>query len=325
MAETFRWGVIGAGRIAQKFARDMQAVDGSEIYAVASRSGAQEFVKLFKPRVVYDSYPELAEDPHVDGLYIATTHNFHFENARLCLQAGKPVLCEKPLTVNAQQTEALVQLSQKNQVFLMEALWSRYLPLYQVVRELLNENEIGEVLALQSTFCIRANMDEKKRWLSPQLAGGTLLDLGIYPIAVSQWVLGENPVGVQSQAVLSSTGVDILLSANLQYPSGVISQFTSSFMYKARNDLTIHGSKGNIILKEPFWGATTAVLEVRGQQRVFQEPFRSQGFEYQIEEAVRCIREGELESPRMSHADTLANMRLMDTIREQVGVKYPFE
>ena len=135
----------------------------------------------------------------------------------------------------------------------------------------------------------------------------------------------ENPVSVQSQAVLSATGVDMLLAANLQYSSGVISQFTSSFVHKANNQFTIYGSKGSMVVQEPFWGGTEIVLEAEGKQTAFKEPFRSEGFEYQIEEAVRCIREGKLESISMTHADSLANMRLMDTIREQVGVKYPFE
>jgi len=325
MADTFRWGVIGAGRIAQRFAQDVMAGTGSEIFAVASRSGAREFVKKFKVPVAYDSYEALVSDGRVDAVYVATTHNFHFENVRLCLQAGKPVLCEKPLTVNARQAESLIQLARQKQVFLMEALWTRCLPLYQVLRKLLDENKLGDILALQSSFGYVMGGGESERWLNPALAGGTLLDLGIYPIAVSQYVMGANPVSMQSQAILGSTGVDILLSANLQYPSGAISQFTSSFIHKARNDLVIYGSKGTLTLQEPFWGATKAILDINGKQTTLHEPFRSSGFEYEIEEAMRCIRQGKLESLAMTHADSLANMHLMDTLRGQVGVKYPFE
>jgi len=325
MVENFRWGVIGPGLIAGQFASDMQVVEGAEIYAVASRSGAEKFVHDFDVPVAYDSYEALVQDPKVDGIYIATPHSFHFENARLCLQAGKPVLCEKPLTVNANQAQSLIQLANENQVFLMEALWTRYLPLYAEVRKLLDEEVIGEIIAMQSTFCFKSIKDEKKRWFNPELAGGTLLDLGIYPIAISQWAMGDNPVEVQSQAVLSSTGVDIVLAANLKYTSGAISQFTTSFIHKARNDFAIYGTKGNIILDEPFWGGTRGVLSAGATHLHLENPFRSHGFEYEIEEAVRCIREGRLESPSMTHADSLANMQLMDTIREQVGVKYPFE
>ena len=325
MAENFRWGVIGPGKIAQKFAQDVQVVEGSEIYAVASLSGAKEFKQRFSVPVAFGSYEELVNDPMVDGVYIATPHNLHIENARLSLEAGKPVLCEKPLTVNARQAKFLIELSKEKDVFLMEALWTRYLPIYQTLRRMLGDGVIGDVKAMQSTFGFVANHDGKGRWLNPGLAGGTLLDLGIYPIAVSQWIMQENPVAVQSQAVLSSTGVDVLLAANLQYASGAISQFTSSFVHKANNQFAIYGSKGSIVIREPFWGGNSLVLEVGGKQTTYHEPFRSQGFEYQIEEAVRCIRGGKLESPSMTHADSLANMRLMDTIREQVGVKYPFE
>jgi predicted dehydrogenase len=325
MSENFRWGVIGPGRIAGQFAADMQVVEGAEIYAVASRSGAEKFVHDFEIPVVYGSYEALVQDPKVDGIYIATPHNFHFENAQMCLQAGKAVLCEKPLTVNARQAQSLIQLSHENRVFLMEALWTRYLPLYTEVRKLLDEEVIGEVVAMQSTFCFKSIKDEKERWLNPDLAGGTLLDLGIYPISVSQWVMGGNPVEVQSQAVLDSTGVDIVLAANLQYSTGAVSQFTTSFIHKARNDFTIYGTRGKIILDEPFWGGTKGVVSAGPRHLDLEKPFRSHGFEYEIEEAVRCIREGRLESPSMTHADSLANIQLMDTIREQVGVKYPFE
>ena len=325
MVQNFRWGVIGPGHIARKFARDVQVVEGSEVYAVASRSGAEEYVREFNVPVVYDSYEALVNDPMVDGVYIATPHHLHFENARLSLDAGKPVLCEKPLTVNAVQADQLIKLSNAKNLFLMEALWTRYLPIYQTLRKMLDEGAIGEARSMQSTFGFIADHDTKGRWLNPELAGGTLLDLGIYPIAVSQWVMQDNPVAVQSQAVLSSGGVDVLLAVNLQYASGAISQFTSSFVHKADNQFVIYGSKGSIVIQEPFWGANTAVLVVNGNQTTIHEPFRSLGFEYQIEEAVRCIQAGKLESPSITHADTLANMRLMDTIREQVGVKYPFE
>ena len=325
MVENFRWGVIGPGRIARQFAVDMKVVEGADVYAVASLSGAEKFVHDFEVPVAYDSYEALVQDPKVDGIYIATPHSFHFENAQLCLQAGKAVLCEKPLTVNARQAQSLVKLANENQVFLMEALWTRYLPLYTEVRKLLDEEVIGEIVAMQSTFCFKSIKDKNQRWLNPELAGGTLLDLGIYPISVSQWVMGDNPVEIQSQAALGSTGVDIVLAANLKYASGAISQFTTSFIHKARNDFAIYGTKGNIILDEPFWGGKKGAVTAGARHLHLDRPFRSYGFEYEIEEAVRCIREGRLESPSMTHADSLANLQLMDTIREQVGVEYPFE
>lgn len=325
MTGNFRWGIIGPGRIARQFAEDIRVVEGAELYAVASRSGAEKFIREFNIPAKYDSYQALVEDPKIDAVYIATPHNFHFENARLCLEAGKPVLCEKPLTVNARQAETLIRLAKEKQVFLMEALWTRCLPLYQTLKSLLDQQAIGQLVALHSTFCFALRGDDKERWLNPHLAGGTLLDLGVYPIAISQWLLQSNPLDFQALAILGSTGVDTLLSVNLQYPSGAISQFTTSFLYQANNELTIHGTQGSMTVRAPFWAATEGYLERNGARTALQAPLRSHGFEYEIEEAMRCIRQGRLESRAMTHADTLANLQLMDNIRKQIGVRYPFE
>ena len=323
--EKFKWGVIGPGRIAEKFAEDVKATESSELYAVASRSGAQAYVKKYQVPVVYDTYEALVADPAVDGVYIATPHSFHYENARLCLEAGKPVLCEKPLTVNVQETNELISLSKNKNVFLMEALWSRYLPAFQQVRKWLDAGEIGEILMIRSAFCIKRKNSPEHRLLNPALAGGTLLDLGIYPIAISQWVMQDNPDKLQAVAVLGATGVDERLAVNMQYRSGAVCQFLSSFDFEMENAMSIYGTEGVIRLPDSFWQAQKAVLEKDGKQVVLELPFRSGGFEYEIDEAVSCIRAGKIESVRMSHVDTLANMEVMDTIREQIGLKYPFE
>lgn len=323
--DTFKWGILGPGRIAEKFAQDLKVVPGTELTAVASRSGAQSFVNKFDVPVVYDTYQALAADPTINAIYIATPHRFHAQNARLCLEAGKPVLVEKPLTVNAGETEALVTLARSKGVFLMEAMWTRFLPIYQTVRHWLDTGMIGDLIAIRSSFCFRSEGDESDRWLNPELAGGTLLDLGIYPIAVSQWVTRQNPIQVQALGTLGTTGVDITLSVNMQYPDGVVASFVTSFECNMKNDLLITGTHGSIHVHGLFGAATTATLDAHGKQTTVTEPFRGGGFEYEIEEAMRCIRQGELESPHVSHADSLANMRLMDEIRAQIGLVYPFE
>ncbi|MCB2178554.1 Gfo/Idh/MocA family oxidoreductase [bacterium] len=325
MSEPFRWGILGPGRIAEKFAKDLQVVPDAALVAVASRSGGQDFARKFSVPVVYDSYQALAEDPNIDAVYIATPHNFHYEQAKLCLEAGKPVLVEKPLTVNAKEAEALIELSQRKGVFLMEALWSRFLPVYQTVRNWLDHGMIGEVIALRASFCFRARQDEQDRWLNPNLAGGTLLDLGIYPISVFQWITGQNPVNVQALGTLGDTGVDITLSVNMQYPDGILGHFVTSFEFNMKNDLLISGAEGSIHIHGLFGAATSATLDANGMETTVTEPHRSSGFEYEIEEATRCIREGRLESSHISHAETLANIQVMDDIREQIGLIYPFE
>ena len=323
----FNWGIIGPGRIAHQFADGLKVIEDAALYAVASSSKerAQAFAGQHAGEKTYTSYEALVNDPQVDAIYIATPHRFHFDNALSCLKAGKPVLCEKPLTVNAAEARQLIETARVNNVFLMEALWTRYLPIYQQIRQWLEASAIGDLKLLVSNFGINVSKDRGDRWLNPELAGGTLLDMGIYPIAVSQWVMGQMPQAFCAQAYLGQTGVDELTAALLKYKNGVISQFNSKFITDGVNDFLIYGSTGHIRIHANYWAATQATLVTDGQTSTVSKPFRGGGFEYQTEEAMRCIRAGLLESPGMSHADTLANMELMDKIRAQIGLTYPFE
>lgn len=328
MAEKkFRWGILGPGRIAHEFARGVQVIDDASLYAVASSriERAKEFADQYGGAKTYNSYEALVNDPDVDGVYIATPHRFHFENTMLCLNAGKPVLCEKPLTVNAAEARELFKTSKEKKVFLMEALWSRYLPIYPVIRKWLDEKAIGEISLLVGSFGFNAPKEADDRWQNPELAGGTLLDMGIYPIAISQWVMQKQPKSVMAMGHIGKTNVDELTAFLLKYDNDVISQSHSSFMSNHVNDFLIYGRKGYIRIHPAFWATTKATLVTDGQELTVEKPLRAGGFEYQTEEAMRCIRAGLLESPGMIHADTLANMELMDNIRAQIGLKYPFE
>ncbi len=323
----FNWGIIGPGRIAHQFADGLKVIDEAALYAVASSriEKANAFAAQHGGEKTYDSYEALVNDPQVDAIYIATPHRFHLDRALLCLKAGKPVLCEKPLTVNAAETRQLIDAARANNVFLMEALWTRHLPIYQQIRDWLDAKSIGDLRLLVSNFGWNVPKTGDDRWYSPELAGGTLLDMGVYPIAVSQWVMGQNPRAFSVQSVVSETDVDELTAGLLKYDNGVISQFHSSFVHDGVNDFYIYGSIGHIRIHAAYWAATQATLSANGQTTTVSRPFRGGGFEYQTEEAIRCIRAGLLESPVMSHADTLANMELMDQMRAQIGVKYPFE
>ncbi|MBN2045573.1 MAG: Gfo/Idh/MocA family oxidoreductase [Anaerolineales bacterium] len=326
MEEIFNWGIIGPGRIAEKFANDLQVVKGAALYAVASRSGSTSLAEKHHVPRVYRSYQEIAADPKVDAIYIATPHPFHASAAKLCLEAGKPVLVEKPLTVNAAETAALIRLSQEKQVFLMEAMWSRFLPIHQQIRQWLDEEKVGQVQAVTSSFGFLHQKTDDDRWLNPLLGGGSLLDIGIYPLSITQFVMQTDPVQIQAQALLSSTGVDIYTAVNLKYASGAVAQFSCTFLADTTDGMEILGTEGKITIKKNFHMAEKAVLEVYQQRKKkFSGRLRSSGFEYQIEEAIACIRAGRIESQTMSHADSLGNMRLMDQIRTQIGVKYPFE
>jgi predicted dehydrogenase len=323
----FKWGILGPGRIAHQFAYGLKVIDDATLYAVASSNleRAETFANEYGGAKTYNSYEALINDPQVDGIYISTPHRFHFDNILQCLKGGKPVLCEKPLTVNAAETRQLINTARENKVFLMEALWTRYLPIYSVVRQWLDDGAIGEISLMVGTFGFNAPKDKEDRWQNPELAGGTLLDMGVYPIAVSQWVMKAQPKSFVSMAHLGNTGVDELTTVLLKYENDVISQFHSSFLSNNVNDFLIYGSKGYIRIHPAFWGATKASLVANDQELIISKPLRAGGFEYQTEEAMRCVRAGLLESPGMSHADTLANMELMDSIRAEIGLKYPFE
>ena len=323
----FRWGLIGPGRIAHRFAAGLVAIDDAELYAVASRSAERgnSFAAKYGIEKVYASYEALVQDPAIDAVYIATPHNFHYSNTMLCLEAGKPVLCEKPLTVNALESEKLVAAARAKSLFLMEGLWTRYLPIYQQVREWLEQDVIGDVRLLSSSFGFKIPRDNNDRNLNLAVAGGNLLDMGVYCVAISHWVYGKNPVEIDSFMHLGPTGVDELTVANLKYSETQLSQFSSNFLSTTVNDFFIYGTDGYIRIHPYFWDTTTATLNTWGTETTVTRPFRATGFEYETEEAMRCIRAGLLESPTMTHENTIANMRVMDDIRAQADFRYDFE
>lgn len=326
--KTFNWGIIGPGRIAKKFAESLDAVDNAKLYAVASndKNRANNFANEFNADKSYFTYTDLVTDPVVDAVYIATPHRFHAEQCHLALDAGKNVVCEKPVTVNAKEAEELFKKAQQNKLFFMEALWTRHLPIYKdMVGNWLSQKIIGDIKLLTSTFGFNFERNELDRKFNHELAGGALLDLGVYNIAISQWAMKQDPTSFNANGYLGKTNVDEMLAVNLDYGKGVISQFSCNFLSENQNEFNIYGSAGQIKIHSTFWGATRATLKTKDQTLTVDRPFRKNGFEYQIEEAIRCISNRKIESPIMTHNHTLANMRLMDQIREVIGLKYSFE
>jgi dihydrodiol dehydrogenase / D-xylose 1-dehydrogenase (NADP) len=321
------WGILGPGRIAHTFAQGCQATMGSKIYAVASRDAAraESFAAWYQIPKVYTDYQDMLDDPQVDMVYVATPHRFHHEQVLLCLQAGKSVLCEKPLTVNALQAEELIKTAKERNAFLMEALWTRFLPIYGVIHKWLNGGIIGKIWLMRSTFGYQASKDPAERWFNPELAGGSLLDLGVYNINISQWVMGKAPDSFQVYGQLAESGVDEMIAAMLWYKDGTVSQFSCNFVTNDINDFTIYGEYGNIRIHPGFHAASTATLVTENEELTIKNPIKASGFEYEIEEAMQCYLNGKLESPIMPLAQTLQNMELMDGIRRQLGVVYPFE
>lgn len=336
---TFAWGLIGPGGIAHRFAGAVHGLPGARLHAVLGRDAARAaaFAETWSrdgvpPVRVAPTLDALLDDPAVQAVYIATPHAQHGEFVRACLECGKPVLCEKPLVPTRAQLEPLLALSQQRQVFLMEALWTRFLPLYETVRGWLDEGAIGAVRAIQSSFCFTGPYDPAGRMYNPALAGGALLDIGIYNLAMTRWVLEPEPgacpepVSLHADGVLAPTGVDQRVAGTLVFPGGVVSQFVCAFDAVADNALRIVGERGCIVVPRQFWEATEAILQRPDVPDLRASvAMRINGFEGEIEEAMHCITEGRVQSPRMPHAESLALVRWMDELRVQLGVRYPFE
>jgi predicted dehydrogenase len=324
---TIHWGIVGPGTIARKFANDLRVTDSGRLRAVVSRDigRARDFGKEFGAELCFDDAAALAADPSVDMVYISAPHPAHFEIAKMMLEAGKPVLCEKPLTVNARQAGELIEVSRARRVFLMEAMWTRFLPVYARVREWLDAGRIGRPRVVSSCFCIQPARDPANRWFDLALAGGGLLDVGVYNLAVSQFVMGRKADRVAAIARFSDTGVDEMLSASLHYPHGGLANIVCGLSAAFDNALVIGGEKGFIRVPSRFIHGKEAALDIDGKIETVSQPRRGGGFEYQIEEAMRCFRAGEIESPLLPHADTLATMETMDEIRRQIGLCYPGE
>jgi predicted dehydrogenase len=327
--QTFRWGVIGPGGIANRFAGALAAVPGARLAAVFARDAAkgrayaEQWRAGGEPARVTADLADLLADPSVDAVYIATPHSHHGEYVRAALLAGKPVLCEKPLVTSLEEGQALVDLAKEKRVFLMEALWTRFLPAYDLAGRWLREGAIGELRAMQSSFCFASTYDPQHRNWNPALAGGSLWDIGIYNLAVTRWVLQQmndgacpEPVAIDVQAKRAPTGVDAAVTVALHFPDGITSQFRCGFDAASVNAFEVLGSKAALRFPMDFWQAEAVeVVTRKAPAQRTEAPHVLNGFEGEIAEAQACIRAGLLESPRMPHAETLALLGWMDAIR----------
>lgn len=325
------WGIIGAGIIARKMAEALQLSSGNNLVAVASKTPekAKEFAAEFNLQKAC-TYEEIVADPRIDAIYIATTHNFHYENALLALGHGKHVLIEKPLTVNAAQASDLVNMASKKSVFLMEAMWTRFLPSVRRLREMLHAGAIGEVKLVDIAFGVFTSPKYEKRLNDPALAGGVTLDMGIYPISFSAFVLGEIPSEIKSMTRFSDLGVDELCTYNFRFPSGCFAQISTSFNLQMKNEAIIYGSKGYVSFPNFHFG-DRFTLHIHNGTKVVEKieevhiPQHENGFIYQVEEMAKGIRLGKMESPIIPLSETIAIMEVMDQMRREWGLEYPFE
>lgn len=300
----FNWGIIGPGRIAHKFAEGMQAVPQACLYGVASTSPqrAQEFAQTYNAKKIYSSYKELIAAPEIDVVYIATTNNTHYELACLCMQHKKPCLCEKPMTLTVEQCDSLIQLSQQNNTFLMEALWTRFLPSIDAVEAAIHANKIGSIHSISVNFGFEAAAGNE-RLFSPELGGGALFDIGIYPLFLVLHLLGE-PQKIEKNIVCTAQNIDIDTIVRFYYESGAIADMEVSFTRNLSCIAIIGGSTGYIYM-ERMWHCPCAIHVHKSYDdddydyEDITPEYTGNGYNYEIEEVHRCLREKRIESPRL--------------------------
>jgi predicted dehydrogenase len=323
--QKIKWGILAPGHIARGFVAGLKALEGAELYAVASRSynKAAAFAKEFGFQKVYGSYSELADDPDVDVIYVATPHHLHFENAMMCIQKGKAVLCEKPFTINSKQLDILVKTAREKKVFLMEAVWTRFLPGIIKTMELIKEGQIGEIKMLNADFGFQADYNPESRLFNPFLGGGSLLDIGIYPVFLSLLLLGY-PKEIKAVAIKVPTGVDESVSISLAYESGALASLYCTFACFTTTDADIYGDKGKIHLETQWFRPTEVVLSRNNESpEELSFPAKANGYEYEALEVMKCIENGFTESNILGLDFSLQLMKLLDAIRGKCNIVYP--
>jgi len=321
----YRWGIIGPGKIAKKFADTINYVEGATLQAIASRDPekAKTFAETYGAKKYYGSYEELVKDPEVDAVYIATPHPFHCKQAILCLDNKKAVLCEKPMALAEKEVREMQDAARRNNTFLMEAMWSRFLPATLKVDELITEGKIGTVKYVRADFGFSAPLDPEGRLYNIHLGGGSLLDIGVYNLFLCQFLLGE-PKHIKSMARLADSGADINCQTMFSYADGSIAQTTSMIDCQLPITAEIAGTEGIIYMNNPWYRTHSLVLHQKDQEPVkYFVPHEYNGFEYQVREVMNCLDNGLIESSAMPFEFTLALSRTMDIIRNQCGIAYP--
>jgi predicted dehydrogenase len=324
MKKNYRWGILGAGRIAGKFATALQHTGGVGLYAIASREGekAAAFARQYAVSRHYEGYEALVTDPQVDIIYIATPHVFHCEQTILSLRNGKAVLCEKPMAISQEEVQKMINTARQQDLFLMEGMWSRFMPVTCKAKELIDAGAIGELKNVQADFGFNSPYDEKGRLYNRQLGGGSLLDVGIYPLFLVSFLLGE-PSAIHAVGKPALSGVDEYCHVLLQYPGGETASFFSSISLQTTLTATLTGTKGRIVLHAPWYKATHLSVHYNdGRTKSFSAPHECNGFEYEIREVMDCLGKGFKECPAMPLDFSLQISRTMDTIRGQIGLVY---
>ena len=321
-----RVGILGAGKIARVMADTLNRMEGVCAYAVAAREleRAEVFAKEFGISKAYGSYEEMLKDEGVDLVYIATPHSHHLEHGKLCISYGKPILCEKSFTANAAQARELLRYAKEKNVFATEAIWTRYMPSRKIIADIMASGELGEVHMLSANlgYCLT----DKDRLTNPQLAGGALLDVGVYPINFAGMFFGTDIAGITSSCVKFETGVDGQAGVILTYKDGRMATLHMG-MYAATEQYgIIYGSKGYLIAYNI--NNITKIEIYASDRRFIREvaiPEKISGYEYEVLACKKALEQGALECEEMPHEETIRMMEWMDELRNQWGIRYPFE
>jgi predicted dehydrogenase len=322
--KTYNYGIIGPGRIASSYCKALQRSERVRIHGIASRDAARAtaFAEEFGAGNIYSSYESLVKDSSIDVIYIATPHAFHAEQVLLCLRNKKPVVCEKPLTLDHATATRLVNESRANNTFLLEGMWSRFNPAVRRAKELIDSGAIGEVKHITADFGFQKAYDPNTRLYDLRLGGGSILDVGVYPLFLALFILGR-PDKVTATAHLAPTGADESCGFTLSYNYGATAQLFSSMVVETKKDAVICGTNGSIVIHSPWYKSMALTISrPNTADEKIALPYPGNGFEFQIEETTRCLDNGQIESKLMTHEFSLLKAQVSDEILRQAGVKY---
>lgn len=324
-SKVYKWGILGAGKIAGKFSEDLARVPGAELHAVASRdhSRATDFAEKLGYKKSFGSYRELAEDEETDIIYIATPHVFHCEHTLLCLQNKKAVLCEKPFAMNLAQVEEMITAARKNNAFLMEGMWTAFLPHFQYIQELVDSKKYGALQELKANFGFAAPFLPEKRLYNKSLGGGSLLDIGIYPVFAALSLLG-GPDTITASAKIGETGVDEICNIKFRYPTGALAILESSIIKNTPTIATLQFEKATVLIKDRFHEPTSIVVTNKDKDEDEEITFdvNTRGYYYEAVHVQQMLDASRIESTVMTWKRSRELMGMLDEIREKIGLVY---
>ncbi len=321
--DKIKWGILGPGKIAGKFAFGLTHVKDAELYAIGSRSlsRATDFAKEWKAKKAYGSYKEMLQDEEINVVYIATPHVFHFEHTLLCLKHKKAVLCEKPFAMNKEQVEQMIATARQEKVFLMEAMWTQFLPHFRFVIDLLKSEKFGRIKNLKADFGFSASFNEKSRLFDKKLGGGSLLDIGIYPVFMALSALGK-PEKITAKATIGTTSIDEDCDIVFHYSNGVKAELGSSVIKNTPTTAVIELENANILINSRFHEPTTVVITSENGVETKEFGVASNGYNFEAEHVQEMLKKGRIESDQMTFKKSLNLISLLDEIRKEIELEY---